>query len=214
MATKLILIRHGETAWNTRKRYCGFKDVRLSAKGKLQVKLLSERLKAENINKVYASDRKRALETAKIIFRDLKVEKIPDLREMHFGCFEGLTHREIMRKYPKVYSRWLKGPFDTRIPGGEDLAGFRKRVVLAFKKIISLNPHKTIAVVCHGGTIGIFLAHILKTRDFWKKVPHAASLSIFECKNGKVNIKLFNDILHLAPLRKKIKILTYSAGCR
>lgn len=197
MATKLILIRHGETAWNTQKRYCGFKDVCLSAKGKLQAKLLSKRLKAENVNKVYASDRKRALETAKIIFKDLKVEKIPDLREIHFGCFEGLTYREIMGKYPKVYGRWLKKPFSIRIPRGENLADFRKRVVSALKKIISLNPNKTIAVVCHGGTIGIFLTHILKTKDFWKNVPHAASLSIFECKNSKIKIGLFNDISHL-----------------
>lgn len=207
MATKLILIRHGETAWNAQRRYCGFKDVRLSAKGKSQAKLLSKRLKAESINKVYASDRKRALETAKIIFRGYRIEKIPDLGEMHFGCFEGLTYREIMKKYPQVYSRWLRGLFNTRIPGGEDLAGFRKRVVLAFNKIISLNPNKTIAVVCHGGTIGIFLAHILKTKDFWKKVPHAASLSIFECKNSnsksKIKIRLFNDTSHLVPLRKK-----------
>lgn len=197
MSTKLILIRHGETGWNAQKRYCGFKDVNLSARGKLQAKLLSKRLKLENIHKVYASDRKRALETAKILFKDVKVEKIPDLREIHFGCFEGLTHRKIMRKYQEVYSRWLKEPFNIRIPRGEDLTDFRKRVVAALKKIIERNPDKTIAVVCHGGTIGVFLTYILKTKDFWKKIPHAASLSIFECRNNKVKIRLFNDTSHL-----------------
>jgi broad specificity phosphatase PhoE len=203
MATKLILIRHGETAWNAQRRYCGFKDVRLSAKGKLQAELLSKRLKAKNIDKVYTSDRKRALETAKVIFRGYRIKKIPDLGEMHFGCFEGLTYTEIMRKYPQVYARWLKEPYGSRIPGGEDLAGFRKRVTFAFKKIISLNADKTIAVVCHGGTIGIFLSYILKTKDFWKRVPHAASLSILECKNSKIKIRLFNDISHLVALGKK-----------
>ncbi len=189
MATKLILIRHGQTEWNLNKKYCGLFDIKLNAKGKMQAECLRKRLKKENVHKVYSSDRKRAIETAKIIFKELEIEKMPDLREMHFGCFEGLTYREIMQKYPKVYKKWLTRPFAAAIPQGESLGDFKKRIVNAFKKIVSSCPQKTVAVVCHGGVIAIFLTHILKTKDFFKLIPACASLSILEYKNGKPKLK-------------------------
>ncbi len=139
MPTKLILIRHGSTDWNLEKRYSGFIDIGLSDKGKKQARRLYKRLKQEKVRKVYASDRKRAIQTAKIIFNGLKIEKIPDLREMHFGCFEGLTHKEIMKKHSKIYKKWLNNPFCVAIPGGEDWNDFRKRIMNSIKKIISLN---------------------------------------------------------------------------
>lgn len=198
MVTKLILIRHGSTNWNLEKRYCGFKDVDLSDKGKKEARCLYKRVKREEIHKVYSSDRKRALLTAKIIFKRIKIEKIPGLNEIRLGSFEGLTYDEIMKKYPQIYKKWLKDPFDVNIPNGENLNGFRKRVLCAFKKIISSNHNKTIAVVCHGGAISVFINHILKSKKIWNRIPNLASLSIIEHKNGKAKIRLFNDISHLS----------------
>jgi broad specificity phosphatase PhoE len=197
MPTKLILIRHGETLWNAKKRYCGFKNIGLSAKGTKQAICLREKFNDIDIHKVYASDRKRAIQTAKIIFAGTKINKIPDLKEMHFGIFEGLNYREIMKKYPKIYGPWLKRPFGVVIPKGESLISFRKRVSQALKKIISANKNKTIAVVCHGGSISAFITGILKSNDFWKHIPHAASINIIEEKNNSLKVKVFNDIAHL-----------------
>ena len=175
MATKLILIRHGSTDWNIEKRYSGLIDIGLNDKGKKEARCLYKRLKQEKVNKVYASKKKRAIQTARIIFKGLKIEKIPDLREVHFGCFEGLTHEEIMKKHGKIYKRWLNNPFCVAVPGGEDLKDFRKRVINAVRKIISLNRNKTVAVVCHGGTISILTG----------KIPAPGSLTIIKYKNGK-----------------------------
>jgi alpha-ribazole phosphatase len=197
MYTKLILIRHGETDWNLKRKYCGFLDIGINEEGKKQARKLYERLKEEKIQKVYSSDRKRTIQTAKIIFKKIKIEKIPDLREMHFGIFEGLTYRQIMKRYPLVYKKWLKDPYDTAIPEGEELREFKKRIVRAFKEIIALNKNKTVAVVAHGGVISAFLNHILKSKNFWDHLPNSSSLSIVEYKNGKPKIKLFNDTLHL-----------------
>lgn len=199
MPTKLILIRHGQTHWNLKRRYCGFNDIDLNDKGKKQAKKLRQRLAGEKIHKVYSSDRKRTVQTAKIIFNGLKIEEIPQLREIHFGCFEGLTHNEIIKKYRAIYKNWLKDPFNNVIPDGETLSDFRKRIVTVFRKIISLDRGKTIAVVCHGGSISIFVTHILKTNNFWKYIPHSASVSIIEYRNNKARIKLFDDIKHLVP---------------
>jgi len=198
MRTKLILIRHGATNWNLEKRYCGRSDINLNSQGRAQGRLLLKRLRQEKIHKVYSSDRRRSIQTAKIVFKEMRIEKTPELREMHFGCLEGLTHREAIERYPKIYKRWLEDPFCEVIPGAEDLTAFKKRVVKAFKKIVALNKGKTIAVISHGGTIGIFITDILKSKDFWKFIPLAASLSIVEYKNGKLKVCLFNDTAHLS----------------
>lgn len=194
MATSLILIRHGQTDWNLKKRYCGFVDLSLNQIGKKQAEGLRKRFKKEKVDKVYSSDKKRAVQSAEIIFKGREIEKIEDLREIHFGVFEGFTHKEVMEKYPEIYRRWLKDPFSVVIPGGEGLQNFKKRIIKAFKKIVTLNKGKAAAVVCHGGPISIFINHILKSKDFWGKIPSSASVSIIEFKNGKPRIELFNDI--------------------
>ena len=197
MATKLFLIRHGSTEWNVKKKYCGFVDIALNKKGMTQAKRLHKRLKNETVHKVYSSDRKRAIQTAGIVFKDYDIEKVADLREMHFGIFEGLTYKEIMKKFPRDYKKWIENPFESVIPSGESLNILKKRVVRAFKKIILRHHNQTVAVVCHGGAISAFINHILESKDFWKHIPQSASLSVLEIKNRKIKINNFNDISHL-----------------
>lgn len=198
MATKLILIRHGETVWNAKKRYCGRNDIGLSKKGRIQAEKLSIRLREEKIHKVYASDRKRALQTAQIIFGGLRrLKQMPDLAEISFGCFEGLTHKQIMAKHNGIYQKWLIDPYKNHVPKGEKLTDFKKRVVSALGRIVAQNSDKTIAVACHGGSISVFITHILGKKDFWKHIPYPASITIIEYKNKKLKITLFNDINHL-----------------
>ena len=197
MATKLILIRHGQTEWNLKKRYSGFLDVGLNKTGKIQAKRLIGIFKEEKIDKVYTSDRKRAIQTARIIFKKARIEKIPDLREVHFGVFEGLTYKEIMAKYPVIYKKWLKDPFSVRPPKGEHIQDFKKRIVTALHRIVKLNKNKTVAVFTHGGAISIYMGHLLKSGKFWEQIPQSASVSILEFKGKKPKIKLFNGVSHL-----------------
>lgn len=195
--SRLILIRHGLTDWNLEKRYNGFLDAPLNVEGRRQAHKLRRRLKNISIDKVYSSDRSRAVKSAQLVFPAQPIKKVPALREINFGIFEGLTYKEIMARYRRLYRRWLKDPLRTFIPEGENPKTFRKRVLQAFKKIIADNADKTIAVVSHGGVISIFINSILKTKDFWRQIPHLASVSIVECQNDKRQIKLFNDTAHL-----------------
>ena len=178
MATKLILIRHGQTDSNVKKRYRGFRDVDINATGKMQARRLAKRLAREKIHKVYASDRRRAIDTARIALKDFKVETVPALREMHFGIFEGLTFNEIMRRYPRDYKKWLNDPFRVVIPKGESLGQARKRVTGALKEIIRRHPNKTIAVVSHGGAISLFLTSVFKSPAATFSAVCAASLRL------------------------------------
>ena len=195
--TRLVLIRHGVTEWNREKRYCGHRDIGLSDEGKSQIRLLSNRLNAIRFDKVYCSDRKRAMQTARILFRQTRITPNRDLREINFGILEGLKYEEIMEKYADVYKKWLKDPLKNNIPRAESMNIFRKRVEDAISNITHSNFGKTIAVVCHGGVIGIFLKGILKSKSFWSCVPSPASLTMVECKEDKPILKKFNDIAHL-----------------
>jgi len=197
MATQLVLIRHGVTEWNKDMRYCGYKDVSLNTQGKAHAMRLRNALKSFEFDRVYSSDRKRALQTGRIIFNGAKIIKVGALREIDFGCLEGLTHEEIMKKHTNIYEKWLKNPFRNNIPRAEPMNIFKNRVQAAIKKIASVNQGKAIAVVCHGGVIAIFISSLLKSRNFWKHIPSSASITIVEYKKGGSRIKLFNDTAHL-----------------
>ncbi len=196
--TRLVLIRHGVTEWNEQGRYCGRKDIGLSGQGKAQVKKLGRSLKAVKFDKVYCSDRRRALQSSRIIFNGTETTKIKGLREINFGALEGMRHKDIVQKYGKdYYENWIKDTRRNYIPKSEPIPAFKKRVMSAMNKIILLNPRKTVAVVCHGGVIGMFVGSLKKRGDFRRYVPFAASMSIVEYKNGKFRIKKFNETAHL-----------------
>ena len=138
MSTRIILIRHGETDWNRGRRYCGFSDVDLNSKGIEQARKLCGRLSREKIDRVYSSDSIRALNFARIIFKGSVIEAMPELREMNFGIFEGLTHEEIMKKPYKIYTKWLDNPFCITVPEGEGLCDFKKRIEKVFEDIVAV----------------------------------------------------------------------------
>ena len=152
----------------------------MSSQGSAQAKRLHKTLNAFEFDRIYSSDRKRALQTSRIIFNRARITVAGALREINFGVFEGLTHREIMKKHADVYKKWLKDPFKNRIPGAESMAAFKKRVHAAIRKIACVSRGKTIAVVCHGGVIGVLVSSLLKSRNFWRHVPPPASITIVE----------------------------------
>lgn len=191
MNYRLILIRHGITKWNIQKRYCGFKDISLSPQGKKEAKKLSEELKDVRVDRIYSSNMERAIQTARIIFKKRPVYIDKGLKEINFGIFEGLTYKQILQKYPKVYKKWLKRPFSATIPKGERLTTFKKRVLASIQRIVSDN-YASYAIICHGGTISILLNSLLKKKNFWRYIPKSASMSIVEYKNGKGKLRLFN----------------------
>ena len=139
MAVKIFLIRHAETQWNLCGRYCGFSDIELNIRGIQQAEDLADKFKREKISGVYASDLKRAVQTAAIVFGG-NMEKTPSLREMNFGIFEGLNYEEIMSKYGEKYSKWQSNIVDMVLPCGESLRFMAERVRKKFKDIIEKIP--------------------------------------------------------------------------
>lgn len=197
MTTVLVFIRHGITGWNRKRRYCGFRDILLSAEGKAQAARLRRRLKAVKFYRVYSSDMRRAVQTARIAFGKVKITREPGLKELNFGALEGMTHKEAREKYPGLYDKWLADPFRNRMPGQEKMSVFKRRVIAAVRRIERDNAGKTVAVVCHGGSISMSINTIMKKKDFWHYVPDAASISTVAFKNGTPRLRRFNDTGHL-----------------
>ncbi|HEC69782.1 MAG TPA: histidine phosphatase family protein [Candidatus Omnitrophica bacterium] len=199
---QLILIRHAETDYNLKTKYCGFSNPPLNSKGILQAKKLKSKLIRLNfkVDRVYSSDLKRASETAKIVFKNKSFELSSDFREMNFGIFEGLNYQEIMQKYPQIYIRWIDEPLNIRLPKGEGLVDLSRRVKRGLSKIFTQNRAETIAIVTHAGPIRIILCEILnyKLEHFWKIKQDISALNIINYpKNSAPVIGKVNDTSHL-----------------
>ncbi len=198
--TSLLLIRHGETDYNSNRRYCGFSNPPLNASGILQVKSLVKQLKEFDVVAVYSSDLLRAVQTAKAVFPKHQIKTMIDFRELNFGIFEGLNYSEIMEKYPGLYRDWIKDPSNVLLPNGEEFGEFRKRVSSALFSIISLNKNKTIALVTHSGPIRLILCEVFGygLDRFWEVSHELAAFSIIDYPEGCTPIAIkINESLHL-----------------
>lgn len=155
--TTLLLIRHGETAWNAEHRIQGRLDVPLSMTGVWQSGRLAERLASETIDAVISSDLARAWMTGLPLAdaRGLAMVPEPRLRERVFGIFEGKTLDEIAAEHPQEFAAWRARDVDWRMPGGESGTEFIGRVLEAMHEIAATYAGQTIAVVTHGGVLDV-----------------------------------------------------------
>ena len=156
-ATTLLVIRHGETAWNAEHRIQGHLDIPLSTTGIRQAACLADRLAGEAVDAVYSSELARAWLTAAPLAERLGLEIIADtrLRERSFGVFEGLTLEEIATQRPEGFERWRERDPAWAIDGGESGQQLIDRVLAAFHEIAARHRGETVAVVTHGGVLDV-----------------------------------------------------------
>lgn len=199
--TKVILIRHGETAWNAAKRYLGHSNITLNEDGFRQAELLAERLSRETVDAVYSSDLMRSLETAQLIAQKhkLPVNRDAGLREINFGEWEGLTYSAIMEGWPQLLSSIYTSPGDISIPGGESFSSLRVRATTVLRRYIHNHPEETVAVVTHGGTIRVLLCDIMGMDicNMWTLCQDHTAVNVAEYHSGKWAVSLLNDTKHL-----------------
>lgn len=208
MPIKLILIRHGESNSNVQGKFSGFQDVDLTEKGIWQAGRLAYRLKNVPVDAVYCSDLKRARHTAEIIFksRGIDIFTNPKFREMNFGAWEGYTFNEIKEKfgYGDEFNYLIENiKPEAAIPQGESLINLHDRVIPELDKVLKehekADREKTIALVCHGGTIRVILSNALKIglKNMWSIKQYSTALSILDYYNHQAYATLMNDTSHL-----------------
>jgi probable phosphoglycerate mutase len=155
LATRILLIRHGQTDWNLEARLQGHTDVPLNAAGQEQARRLRRALLGESLEAVYTSDLQRALQTAQAVAEatGAPLRPEPALRERGFGAFEGQAMAELQALWPAEWQRWQAREPGFAAPGGETLQDFYDRCVGAAARLAAAHAGGAIALVAHGGVL-------------------------------------------------------------
>lgn len=157
-ATRIIAVRHGETAWNVETRIQGQLDIGLNDKGRWQAQRVAQALADEPLDAVYSSDLSRAFATAQAIAAAqadaaLPVQAHTGLRERGFGTFEGQTYADIESQWPQESRLWRIRDPDFAPVGGESPLTVMARVAHTVNEIAARHLGQQIALVAHGGVM-------------------------------------------------------------
>lgn len=205
--SNIILIRHGETAWNAQRRLQGHLDIALNPEGERQAAALAGALAQERFDLVVSSDLMRARQTAQALAQahGMQVHIDPALRERCYGGFEGLLYAEIERRFPAEFAQWQGRDIDAVLPPGanrgETFRQFHARVTGAILGWAQAHPGKTLALVAHGGVLECAyraaLGLPLETPRTFK--VHNASINRFTVAGGVLALHSWGETGHLRP---------------
>jgi broad specificity phosphatase PhoE len=196
VAKTVTLIRHAETNANAEQRWQGTTDSGISARGKIQIERLSERVRSWSPTVVYASDMPRTMETSQALGGGIPT---PGFREFGVGIWEGLTSSEIAERYPEEWQAFLRWE-DVAPGGGEQLSLFSERVNAAFDQVIrDLDDGGHAVIVAHGGVIWDLLGTIAGVGGGGSMIPsHNTGISkVTIHSSGARTIATFNDATHI-----------------
>jgi alpha-ribazole phosphatase len=198
---RLILARHGQTDWNSERRYQGQIDIPLNETGTRQAAALARALSETPLDAIYASDLQRAANTAEAIaqFQGQRVTRDQRLREMHFGTWGGLTFDEIRDREAERLSAWMADPVQVAPPEGETLGQVKVRVQSALDDTLQDHPTGTVLWVAHGGVLRVLvsLAMGLEPQGHWRFRISVASLAELWFYDSGVTLTRLNDTYHL-----------------
>lgn len=206
----LCLVRHGETAWNTERRLQGHLDIPLNKIGHAQAQATATSLADHQFAALYTSDLKRARQTAQTIadLHGLTPVINEQLRERHYGVFQGLTYDEAQAQFPDDYARFVARDCISPLPGGsESLHAFELRITTMLEALANQHRGEQILIITHGGVLDI--AHrcasgkpLDAARDFL--IPNAALNWIARC-DEKWRIIRWGEAEHLDDARDELR---------
>ena len=190
----LVLVRHA--ASKGAGTFVGQKDEPLSEAGRRQLHGLIRKLSGFRFHALFASDLRRALETARRAARrqNLEIQIRPGLREMHFGRWQGLTWKQIRKREPRATALWMRNFPSQPIPGAELFQGFKTRVTSELKAIVDANRGRCVLVVTHAGVIRVALADALDMKDqnIFRLAQDPCALNVVEHFPDGVTVRCVN----------------------
>jgi len=156
MATRICFIRHGETDWNVDKRIQGHIDIPLNETGRSQAVAMAFNAGHHSFSAIYSSDLIRAFETAQVLAKreSVPVTKLPQLRERHYGFFEGQV-KDDLHQHPEAYAKYKARDLEYDFETGETIPALAARVDDAVHQMVSHHDGETIAAVTHAGVLDI-----------------------------------------------------------
>jgi broad specificity phosphatase PhoE len=210
---RVILVRHGRTAWNREERFRGRPDIPLDDVGEAQVDACGRAVALRfRPSAVFASPLGRSLRTAEAIGRrlGLPVQAHDGLIDMSFGKAEGLTWAEADARFAGLGSTWRDAPHMASFPGGESLPGLRVRIVAAVREIAGAQAGEEIVLVGHNATNRVLLLEALGLGDerFWRFGQEPAAVNVLALAGESFTVVTLNDTCHLnhmIPIEEKTK---------
>jgi probable phosphoglycerate mutase len=205
--TTVILVRHGQTAWNAIERFRGREDLPLNEVGLSQAERTAERIARQwKPTAIYSSPLARARATAEAVAARcrLPVQGHPDLIDIDYGKWQGLTPEEARQCYPRRTQRWYRGVRWIRPPGGESLSAAKRRCLKAVRDIASGHPDQAVVIVGHTVVNRLILLGVLSLglRHFWQLGQEPCAINIIELEHGSFTVRSVNDTCHLEQGRK------------
>jgi probable phosphoglycerate mutase len=199
--TEIILVRHGETAWNAEGRIQGHLDIALNDIGLAQAAAVGSRLRRERFDAIYSSDLARAFETARPIVNgaDRIITRDARLRERHLGILQGLTGEEAMAGQPHAWHVFKARHVAEPLEDGESLGAFATRALEFLDRLVALHPGGRVIVVTHGGVLDAAYRRAMAMplsapRDF---PIYNASINVLRHGSGEWKIESWADVSHL-----------------
>ena len=205
MTTKIVLIRHGETAWNAERRLQGHIDIALNAEGLRQAEALAGALVAEPFDAIFSSDLQRAHQTAQALawVQNMPMHSDPALRERCFGGFEGLLYAEIEQRFPREFAAWQARDVDGAMPDGvrvaETFRQFYQRCTGAIARLAEQHRGQSLALVAHGGVLECaYRAALGLSLETPRNFPVMnASINRLSFSDGKLTLVSWGEVAHL-----------------
>jgi broad specificity phosphatase PhoE len=205
--TELILARHGETAWNAENVFRGRADVDLDRVGLKQAELLGKYLSNWELEAIYSSPLRRALDTANMVARYQKVavRVAEGLTDFDYGEWQSLPEQEVKKLYPALLNEWHSNPHKVRTPGGESLEDVRRRAVEVVDGILS-RDHRNVLLVSHRVVIKVLICYLLGLDNscFWNIRHDVCGITTFDHVDGRFVLTRHNDTSHLRELPKSV----------
>ena len=154
---RVLIIRHAAT--DMIGTFCGHSNPPINARGRRQIKTLMDTINGEEISCIFTSDLERAAGTAGTLAEAFGVPciKKPDLREINFGSWEGLTWKRIQEQDEAYARRWTETYPHLPAPGGESFADFQTRVIAEVTEILNSSSRQQSAIVTHAGVMRVVL---------------------------------------------------------
>ncbi len=197
---RVHLFRHGETANSKEVCFNGHFDIGLSVNGEDQFKEWAQALKDEPFKAIYSSDLKRTRLSARLLGEPHQLEPVafPELRELCFGVWEGLSVAEVEKSFPHQLAERMKNIEVFQVEGGETFEQLKQRVVPRFEKIIARHPNEQIAMVCHGGVNRVILSHLLEVpiKKIFRIKQDYAALNIIQYYGDEPVVELLGGAIH------------------
>ena len=204
---KILLARHGETAWNAEGRYQGQEDIALSPAGEAQARALRERLRDVHIDRAVASPLRRAFRTAQLALgedRQRLLATDPGLMEIAHGEWEGLLASEIRARDGERLHAWRHAPHEVLMPQGESLQHVLDRAWPALRRATDgLRDDDTLLVVAHDAVNRVLLCRILgiPLAKLWGFRQAPTTLNLLEGSDVEhLEVTRLNDCSHHTPL--------------